>query len=73
MSTSLSYWTLRNKYSPPLFRPWPTEHVTADAAQLAGQHDDQHEEQPAPEGTQGAPQEPQTEESQMSHHKKRAT
>lgn len=72
MSTSVSYWTLRNRYSPPLQRPCLTGPVTADAAQLAAMVESLHvEQQQDTEGPQGAPQEPQTEESQMSHHKKK--
>lgn len=71
MSTSVSYWTLRNRYSPPLQRPCLTGPVTADAAQLADMVASLHVEPQEPEGPQGASQEPQTEESQMSHHKKK--
>lgn len=72
MSTSISYWTLRNRYSPPLQRPCLTGPVTADAAQLAAMVESLHvEQQQGPEGTQGVQEGSQTEESQTSHLKKK--
>jgi len=74
MSATYSYWTLRNRYSPPLQRCHIERETTADAARLAGMCEGQPEEQqPAPEGTQGAPQEPQTGESQTLPLRKKVT
>lgn len=54
MQSSISYWTLRNRYSPPLPRPCHIEReATADAARLAGMSE-RATDQVAPEGQQAS-------------------